>query len=100
MPIESIEKRPGVLDFSASRPFFAEGFVNIRARSATGPVHCRISVTTLAQMSRSAGDPLQDFERNRPKIESIFTKLYELGLFDEQGGITFSTAVEQQRSND
>jgi hypothetical protein len=87
------------LDFSGQRPTLAGDFVLFTARSSSGPVRCRISTNTLEQMCRSnvgptqPQHPLQAFENHRHKIETIFAKLHELGLHDEDGGITFSTSV-------
>ena len=83
------------LNLSQAPPFLAEGYVNLIARTRSGTVRCRVSVKTLEQMSRSADDPLEAFERNRPKIEAMFRKLFELGFFDEEGAITFSTVVRR-----
>jgi hypothetical protein len=42
-------------------------------------------------MYKGEADPLQAFAMNRPKIETIFSSLYDLGLLDEKGEVTFST---------
>jgi hypothetical protein len=54
-------------------------------------VLCQIYTETLLHMQVGQADLLRAFEMNRPKIEIIFSSLYDLGLFDEKGQITFSS---------
>jgi hypothetical protein len=89
--IDSIEKKRDILEFR-EKPFISGEYVIIMATAEFKKIRCRVSVNTIEQLSRSQDDPLILFENHRLKIEAIFIKLYELELYDEEGGITFSTS--------
>ncbi|MFW6323817.1 MAG: DUF1488 family protein [Desulfovibrionales bacterium] len=84
----------GGLDFQGERPFAYAGYIHLTGRNGSGTVSCRVSIRTLEQLSGRSGDPLEIFEKTRSKIESIFSKLHELGLSDEEGNITFSLSPD------
>jgi hypothetical protein len=79
------------LDFTGQDPFIRDHCVYIYGMDGDKPILCQIYQKTLLHMHGGEADPLQAFGMNRPKIESIFSSLYELGLLDEKGGVTFST---------
>jgi hypothetical protein len=79
------------LDFTRQEPFVKDHCVYIYGRDGDKTVLCQIYTKTLLHMHGGEADPLQAFAMNRPKIETIFSSLYDLGLPDEKGEVTFST---------
>ncbi|MFP4072130.1 MAG: DUF1488 family protein [Desulfovibrionales bacterium] len=93
MTCSFVQKRSEYLCFHEESPKVSGDYVVFYGESENGRVRCRISITTLAQMSRSSGEPLEMFERKRAKITDIFQKLYTIGVLDDENGITFSTTL-------
>jgi hypothetical protein len=84
------------LKFDGQHPFRMDHCVYIYGRDGAKEVLCQIFTKTLKQMHAGPdadpdADPLEVFAHHRRKIEKIFSSLYDLGLFDEKGEITFST---------
>jgi hypothetical protein len=79
------------LDFTRQEPFVKDHCVYIYGMDGDKVVLCQIYTVTLVQMHGSKADPLQAYAMNRTKIETIFSSLYDQGLLDEKGGVTFST---------
>jgi hypothetical protein len=79
------------LDFSGQEPFFKDRCVYLYGNDGERAVLCQIYTETLYQMQGGDDDPLAKFAMHRRRIETIFSSLYDLGLFDEKGQITFSS---------
>jgi hypothetical protein len=67
--------------------------VYLIGREGNKEVSCKTNLETMRNMGAETADPLFYFGEKRPFFESIFSKLWDLGQFDEWGEITFSTGL-------
>jgi hypothetical protein len=79
------------LNFTGQEPFVRDNCVYLYGMDGPKAVLCQIYTETLMHMHEGEADPLQAFAMYRTKIETIFSSLYDLGLLDEKGEVTFST---------